>query len=289
MKRFLLLLLIIIYGGFSVYTLYQQRRRPAVTILSASPIKSLRAAAEKALEGVEGTYGIAVKSLKTGEAYFLNEHQSLEAGSLYKLWVLAAVTQKIEAGELKEDESLSQSVRHLNTAFGISPEAAELTDGQVTLTVAQALTQMITISHNYATYLLVEKIGNPSIRDFLKANDLTESFLEDSPRTTPADLALFFEKLYKGQLSSPEGTRQMLDLLKKQTLNDKLSKYLPDKIDVAHKTGEIDYLTHDAGLVFSGRGDYIIAVMSESDFPPGAEERIALISKSIYDYFQANP
>ena len=133
---------------------------------------------------------------------------------------------------------------------------------------------------------MVEKIGNPAIRDFLKANDLTESFLENPSRTTPADLALFFEKLYNGQLSSPEGTRQILDVLKKQTLNDKLPKYLPEKIDIAHKPAEIDYLTHDAGLVFSARGDYVIVVMSESDFPPGAEERIALISKSVYDYFQ---
>lgn len=288
MKRFIFLLLIIIYGCFSVYTLYQQRRRSMGTVLSASPTKSLRAVAEKALEGTAGTYAIAVKNLKTGEAYYFNEHQSFEAGSLYKLWVLASAVQKIEAGELKEDELLSQSVRHLNTVFGLSPEAAELTEGQVILTVAQALTQMITISHNYATYLLVERIGNPAIRAFLRANDLTGSFLEDPSRTTPADLALYFEKLYRGQLSGPEGTRQMLDLLKKQTLNDKLPKYLPDKIEVAHKTGEIDYLTHDAGIIFSSRGDYVIVVMSESDFPPGAKEQIAQISKSIYDYFQAN-
>lgn len=289
MKSFIKLFLIVAIGGLTVYTLHRQASRQDGAVLGSKPASgNLKEAVEKSLEGSKGTYAIAIKNLKTEESFYLNEHRSFEAGSLYKLWVLATTVQQLEKSNLNEEEQLNQSVRHLNAAFGIDPDSAELTDGVVTLTVTQALNQMITISHNYATYLLVEKIGNPLIRDFLRNTNLKESVLEDPSRTTTYDLVQFFEKLYKGELSTPEGTRKMLDILKKQKLNDKLPRYLPEGTVVAHKTGEIDYLTHDVGIVFSDKGDYIIAVMSESAFPPGAEERIAELSKNVYDYFQGN-
>lgn len=247
--------------------------------------KGLKEAVTTALLGAQGSYAIAIKNLKTGESYYLNEHKSFEAGSLYKLWVLAATFNAIEKGTLAEDEVLSDSVAALNNTFGVDQETAELTEGWITLTVSQALGQMITISHNYAAYLLVDRVGNPAIRAFLTDQGLTESSLNNPPRTTAADIALFFEKLYLGQLGSPASTEKMLGILKRQTLNDKLPKYLPPETPIAHKTGEIDYLTHDAGVIYTDKGDYIIAVMSESDFPSGAEERIAEVSKNVYDYF----
>ncbi|MBI3887855.1 serine hydrolase [Candidatus Microgenomates bacterium] len=63
-----------------------------------------------------------------------------------------------------------------------------------------------------------------------------------------------------------------------------LPKYLPEVL-VAHKTGTLDRFQNDVGIVFTPLGDYAISVFSESDSVYGAEERIALISKSVYDYF----
>ncbi len=77
----------------------------------------------------------------------------------------------------------------------------------------------------------------------------------------------------------------MLDLLKSQKLNNKLPKYLPQEIDVAHKTGEIDSLTHDAGIVYAPTSDYIIVILSDSNDPNSAEERIAEVSKNVYNYY----
>ena len=77
----------------------------------------------------------------------------------------------------------------------------------------------------------------------------------------------------------------MIALLKQQTLNDKLPKYLPENVEIAHKTGEIDRFSHDAGIVFFEKGDYIIVVLSETDNSPAANERIADISKKVFEYF----
>src|SRR5581483_11842478 len=160
-SRFLLLVML---GGFLMYYLafHQTSKKSSTKIVTpiastlsspsvaitptASPANSLAGAIEKAMEGTNGTYGIYIKNLKTGQTYTSNEHRIFEPGSLYKLWVMATVFQQIQNGTLKEDQVLTQTIPMLNSKFGISPEYAELTEGTISLTITQALTQMITIS-----------------------------------------------------------------------------------------------------------------------------------------------
>lgn len=257
---------------------------------NSSQIKtsSLKDAVEKALIGTKGTYGITIKNLKTGESYYANEHKSFKAGSLYKLWIMVVVFNKIQDGSITEDQVLSQSVSILNNKFSIDPSLAELKKGRVTLSVNDALQQMITISHNYAALLLVEKIKLSTVAAYLEENGFYDSKVGTDgaePVTNPFDMALFFEKLYQGELANQEKTGKMLDLLLKQQNKNKLPKYLPSDVTVAHKTGELGWFSHDAGIVYSPKGDYIIVVLSESESPAGAEDRIAELSKAVYEYF----
>lgn len=66
---------------------------------------SLKSTVTQALEGTKGDYAVYVKNLKTGEDYIVNGDRIFESGSLYKLWVMAAVFEKIHKGELKERAS----------------------------------------------------------------------------------------------------------------------------------------------------------------------------------------
>jgi len=256
---------------------------PTPTSLPSS--SSLKREVEEALLGITGIYGIVVKNLKTGEAYYKNDHRIFEPGSLYKLWVMAEVFSQIQNGEIEEDEILSDNIAVLNSKFDIDPTVAELTDGTITLSVKDALEQMITISHNYAAYLLTDRVKLSNVAKFLDQHKFSESRVGEPPETTAYDIALFFEELYKGELGNVETTQKMIDLLKRQTLNGKLPKYLPSEVDVAHKTGEINFFSHDAGIVFTPSGNYIIVVLSESDSPKGAEDRIAQVSQAVYKYF----
>lgn len=263
------------------------------SISSATPkpvnYKSLQETIEKSLEGTTGSYGVFVKNLKTGESFSLNENKVFESGSLYKLWTMAVVMNQLESGDLEADQQLSQGIAVLNRKFGIDPALAEQTQGTISLTVDQALTQMITISHNYAALLLSEKIKLSTVESWLAKNGFNYSKVGtdgSAPTTTPLDIALFMEKLYKGQLGNSESTNKMIELLKAQQLNNKLPKNLPPGTVVAHKTGELGWFSHDAGIVYSSKGEYIIVVMSESPSPKGAEERIADLSLNIFNYFQ---
>lgn len=293
---FLLICIIFFAIGATLFNHLNARanpRTPLSPLAAATPTPlpqdtALANVVLSALDGTQGSYGIMVKNLTTGEVYGTHEHTIYKSGSLYKLWVMAAVYKKIQDGSLKKTEVLSDDYAELNALFNIDPDYAEETEGTITLSVADALNQMVTISDNYAALLLTEKIKLSTVATFLKDNDLTESKVGtngNDPTTTSYDVALFLEKLYKGQLANSTYTDEMLNLLKAQKLNTKIPKYLPDDVTVAHKTGELDSFSHDAGIVYGPSGNYILVVLSNSDDTDAADERISEVSKDIYNYF----
>lgn len=305
-KFFIFLLLV----GLSFITIYflvnalnvkpaPEKFTPYPTLLPSAPTpenatptrESLGKTVQDALIGTRGSYSVVVKNLKTNESYSLNEHVSFDTASLYKLWIMAETYSQIKNGTLKEDAVLSEDVKMLNDKFNIASESAELSEGTITLSVRDALNKMIAISDNYAAFLLGATIRLSKVTSFLKANEFNESSVGlygSTPTTTAYDIALFFEKLYNAKLIDEEYSASMLQLLKTQKLNNKIPKYLPDNIPIAHKTGELDPYTHDAGIVYAPNGDYIIVILSKSNDPDLAEDKIANVSKAVYDYFENN-
>lgn len=276
-KALRIIIVIVIILVLSVlYRLYEIQKIPKITLESTIT---------ESLKGTKGSYSVTVKNFKTGETYSYEGNKSYQTGSLYKLWIMVTAFSQIQKGDLSEKEVLSSTIPDLNNKFNISSDSAELKEGSITLTVGSALQQMITISHNYAAMLLSERVKLANVVRFLQENGFSESVVGvNLPTSTSSDIALFLEKLYLGKLANPQNTKKMLDLLKAQELKNKLPKYLPTGTIIAHKTGEIDFLTHDGGIVYTKNGDYSIVVLSKSDLPVAAEDRIAQLSKAVYEY-----
>lgn len=211
---------------------------------------------EKYLINDYETYGVYIKNLKTGETYGYNQNLKFETASLYKLWIMGAVFEKISKGELSNSSSNQQAIE-----------------------------KMITLSDNDSASLLVNEVGNSSIDGFLSEYKFLSSSFENTPTSTPEDIGLFFNRLYHGEIVSPTYSLKMIDILKKQTINDRLPKYLPDEVTVAHKTGELDEYKNDGGIVSTNKGDYVIIVMSKTNDPYIAAEKIAKYSEAVYSYF----
>jgi len=233
-------------------------------------------------------FGLVINNFKTHETYSHNEHVPYESGSLYKLWIMATVYKQIKNGQLRETDLLQQEIPILNEKFRISTENAELTDGSIALTVRDALFRMITISDNYAALLLTEKVRLSNVAKFLTEYGYSESKvgLDGSlPTTTSSDIAKFFTDIYNENMLGKPYDTLMLQLLKQQKLNHKIPKNLPKTVEIAHKTGELNSVTHDAGIVYTPKGDYIITVLSESQNPQNAEHQISILSESIYNHF----
>ncbi|MCL4390295.1 MAG: class A beta-lactamase-related serine hydrolase [Patescibacteria group bacterium] len=285
--------LLVAVTGLIIFLALIIHRYPEGKMIITAPTKTkspLENVVQNTLTGAIGTYGVAVKNLKTNEADYYNEHQVFESASLYKLWVMAVVYEQIDDGQLHPDDIMAADAQDLNNEFGISEDEAEETSGTISYSVSDALDQMITISDNYAALLLTDKVGLPALSNFLNQQGLVESGIGTSdnlPSTTAWDMTIFFDKLYHGQLAGAASTQAMLDLLKAQKLNESLPKYLPDNTPIAHKTGELDEFNHDAGIVFSPAGDYIIVVLTKTDSlsQTQAREYIAEVSKAVYHYF----
>lgn len=212
------------------------------------------------LTSSDGNYSIALYNFETRLTYLLDEHHIYPAASLYKLWAMATAYQQIDAHILSEGQVYPQ------------------------------LKAMITVSDNPSATAVLNTIGRENVHTFLTENGLTNSSLGDTNTlslTSAYDTYTFFDKLYKGALASPTSTTSMIELLKLQQLNEKLPRYL-DGVTIAHKTGTLDSYSHDAGVVYSPNGEYIIVVLSQSTNPQKADNTIGLIAKAAYDFFNSN-
>jgi beta-lactamase class A len=305
---FITIVLALIFIPIIVYyiSLLQEKDRIRQQVLALSTIAKPAEAQRESILGdlvsehfsKYGTdYAVVIKNLKTGEEYKFNENKKFNSASLYKLWVMGVAFQKIKEGTLKEDQVLSSSVKILdNTLSAASPtptpegfreiESAE-SKRVVTMTLKDALDRMIINSDNYSALLVASKSGTFSVTNFLKTYNLNDSSFRSPPQTTANDTALFYEKLYKGEIVDKNYSSQMMEILKRQAINDRLPKYLPRGTTVAHKTGELNGAKHDAGIVFSDSGDYIIVVLSNTKDPVVAAENIANFSKEIFAYFNS--
>ncbi|OGK13034.1 hypothetical protein A3A93_03845 [Candidatus Roizmanbacteria bacterium RIFCSPLOWO2_01_FULL_38_12] len=243
------------------------------------------------LNNKQGDYGIYFKDLKSEKTFVLNADREFQTASLYKLWVMAETYRQIKQGKLDKEHVMTAKIAELNEQFKIATESADPSkdmDDEVSYTVFDALNEMITISGNYSAFILGRQIRLFNVSDLLESYKLNHSSIGDNaigiPTTTARDTGVFFELLYKGELIDEKSSIAMLELLKKQQLNDKIPRHLPEDIEIAHKTGELAPFNHDAGIVYTDNGNYIIAILSETDDQTHAEEVIANISKTVYDY-----
>lgn len=257
-----------------------------------SPLKQVL---ENKIKDFDGTYGIVVINLKTAETVEINSEYSFGTASLYKLWVMAEAYNQIKTGELKKTDVLAQTQETLdslvateNNQKAATGEDENKTDENeevvISSTVDDALEQMIIISDNNSALLLSARLTHQKISDFLKTYGFGNSSYGNLPLSTPADIAAYLDKLYKKQIVGEVESTEMLNLLSRQRLNDRIPKYLPQSAKVAHKTGELDSFKHDAGIVY-GKNDYIIVVMTDTPRPAEAAENTAQISKTVWEYF----
>ncbi len=71
--------------------------------------------------------------------------------------------------------------------------------------------------------------------------------------------------LFNGRLIDRDSSQFIVDVLKKQQVKGRLDLYLPDDIMIAHKTGDLDYLEHDVGIVYLEDNPYIICVLTNEN------------------------
>ena len=253
----------------------------------------------KSAQSLPGKYGIFIKDLKTQNAYELNTNQVFGAASVYKLAVMYAAYDAIESGKLKKSDVLSAAKTTLDQEIAskqnpvIDPEAqtrraspTQTTNQSETVsyTVERALNLMITISDNYSAILLSERLGWVNMDKFMETEGFSEINLAgaNSPNLTARSAGALLGKIYNKEAVSKKFSEEMINLLLAQKINDRIPKYLPVDTKVAHKTGELETIRNDVGIIYGKKADYIFVFLSDTKNPLDASEQIALLSEKIY-------
>lgn len=250
------------------------------------------------------TIAVAYYDLATGETLLRNEREVFHAASTMKVPVMLGIYEAATRGEL----SLDQPVRVRNEFTSIldgskyALEAREDSDAALyeevgnELPLRELVRRMEVRSSNLATNLVIELIGAKRVMRLMQeigANDIQVlRGVEDDKAyhagmnntTTAYDLMLVFRTLAERRAVSPAASEEMLEILAAQEHNDGIPAGLPPGTKVAHKTGSITAISHDAGIVYRPDGTQYVLVVLTRGFQDGdeADRVIAQISRSVW-------
>jgi beta-lactamase class A len=267
---------------------------------------ALRQQIEQRLSRVEGNFAVALKDLKSGKTLFLNEKTVFHAASTMKTPVMMEVFKQVKAKKIRLTDSMPvvnefKSVVDGSTySLNIGDDSADGMYEKIgkKMTVYDLVFQMITVSSNLATNLLLDRVGAENTTALCRkigANDIQiVRCLEDSKAfdkginntVTAFDLMLIFEKIAGGKAVSKKASHEMIEILAAQKFNEMIPAGLPAGTKVAHKTGNITGVQHDSGIIFLPDGrQYVLVLLSKNlkNVPEGVQA-FADISGMIYKY-----
>jgi beta-lactamase class A len=269
----------------------------SMPFVSPQPVQAAPAiapAAEQSLTALGGTTALVVQ--QPGQAPLVSWHADLPmtSASLYKEGVMVAVYAALARGTLVPTQTVTITQQELDF-YGDDPASAAGT----VLTVAAALERMIAVSDNSAAGALVGLVGYLAVNAAFAAAGMPHSHMGTPPGTptsvparlavtTAADQAAFYSRLLTGTVVSPAASEAMLELLEAQRENDRLPALLPAGTVMAHKTGELDDVQNDAGIIFTPRGPLIcVALTNGQAHVDAAAHAIAAVGRLAYDGFLA--
>lgn len=262
--------------------------------------------ATAAVRGIIASSGaevaVAFHTIDGRDELLIDADKSFHAASTMKVPVMIELFRQVREGRLSLDDPLPirNEFRSIVDGSSYALEEGDDSDRQVyaavghTLTLRRLCELMITVSSNFAANLLIEKLGVENIRNTVmrlgadgmqvlrgvEDNKAYQKGLNNS--TTARGLLILMEKLARGQAVDPASDAAMVDILKRQQFNGAIPAGLPTGIAVAHKTGNITLIHHDAAIVFSPRPYVLVILVRGIDDEKKSAALIAELSKALY-------
>ena len=250
---------------------------------TAPPRPSMDQAVRAAIDGFPGSVTFYAKNLDTGEVYTIRGDDRVRTASTIKLAIMATVFHTIAEGHAKWDEQLE--LRRDDKVSG-SGVIRELSDG-VLLPIRDLVHMMIVVSDNTATNLLLDRFGGDSVNAYMEQLGLKDTRSlrkivtagkepsgisqagkrEENVKfgigvSTPHDMVTILEKLERGEIVDAAASREMIAILKRQQYKDGIGRHVD--FPVASKSGALDRLRSDVGIVYAPGGRIAIAITCEN-------------------------
>lgn len=278
----------------------------AQTVAAQDHAAVLRDKVVQRISAVPGaTVAVVFREVGGGAAIFVNPDSVFHAASTMKVPVMIEYFRAIDAGRVRRDQDLLLGTEFKSIVDG-SPytlDAGVDSDSSVFARVGQRVPlrwlveRMIVRSSNLATNTMIEvldakkvdatarSLGTTSMK-VLRGVEDGKAFQQGlNNQTSARDLATLLEAIESGKAASRGSCREMIDILAAQEFNSEIPAGLPAGTRVAHKTGWITGVQHDAALVYPpGRKPYVLVVLTKG-IPdrPVAQKLIADISRMVWE------
>lgn len=240
---------------------------------------------------------IAAKNLDSGAEFNRGASEQVRTASTIKLPILCAVYQAAAAGQLTMDELITMTGDDKVAGSGI---IRELADG-TRLSIRDLCHLMIVVSDNTATNLILDRVTADYVNDCLErwgftatrsmrkilgdGNNLKpnpsghsrQGLLAENKRfgigsSSPREMVRLLEMLHRGQVVSAAASQEIIAILKRQQFKDGIGRRIEAQMPVASKSGSLDALRSDVGLVYRPKGLLAIAVtvdgLPQIDYSP---------------------
>jgi len=245
---------------------------PSPSPIEESKIREL----EKILAGRQGIYGVYSLNLEKKEVVSIREKESFPAASLIKLPIVYTLYQQAQEGKINLEEKYT--LREEDKVEGAGSlyqkeagavysyrELARFCGKQSDNTAAAILEKVLGVEAIEAT---IRRLGMENTSFFRR-------------QTTPEDIALFWQKLWEGDLKE-EYREEILNSLTETIFEEQIPAALPAKVRVAHKVGIDEGILHDAGIIFNDP-PFVLVLMSKNNNREEAQEAFILLTKALLE------
>ena len=273
---------------------------------SRQPIEKLRAEILAVYDTVDGDFAVGFKDLSTGDTLFIQGDSSYHAASTMKTPVMVEVFRQAAAGTFSLSDSivLRNEFRSIvdGSVYSLNPsdDSDTVTYDHIgeKRTVYDLMYDMIIVSSNFATNLVIDLIGATNVEAMLRqigtrnihvlrGVEDTKAFRAGMNNTTTArDQVILYEQLANNTIADSASCAAMLKVLLDQRFIDILPARLPAEVRVAHKSGSITGVQHDGGIIMLPDGRrYILILLSDhlTDAGKGIEA-MAKVSEVVYRF-----
>jgi beta-lactamase class A len=273
-----------------------------VSLLVFSP-SNLQARVQKLIDASGAEVAVSFETLDGRQQLTIDPDRNFHAASTMKVPVMIELYRQAEAGALSLDEPvvIKNEFHSIVDGSVYQLSVGDDSDADVykavgkTLTLRQLCEAMITVSSNFAANLLIERLGAKNIQAttdrlgapgmrVLRGVEDQKAFDSGMNNTTTARaLAVLLTKLAAGHAVSSKADAEMVAILERQHFHDAIPAGLPGGTVVAHKTGNITKIHHDAAIVYGPRPYVLVVLVRGIEDEKKSAALIASISREIWN------
>ncbi|MDE2645955.1 MAG: class A beta-lactamase-related serine hydrolase [Bacteroidota bacterium] len=253
------------------------------TVLSCNESVTLQEKIEAVIsEYPDATVAVAIRDASTQTTLDILPDRPFHAASTMKVPVQIEAWRRVRDTSLSLDSTLEVKNSFRSIVDGTPYRIEEDSDDAIyerlgeRMTISDLIYQMITVSSNLATNLLIDfleaetvqetvnSMGAPGMQVLRGVEDLKAFELGLSNSTTASALATLLEAIRQGKAVSPAADSSMVEVLVDQAFNEMIPAGLPSDVLVAHKTGQITRIHHDAAIIYPPNSPpYVLVILIE--------------------------